>query len=125
MLTLTKSYMADKNKFVTTKRIAKLNDIPKEFLEKIVALLSHAGLIDSQKGASGGLRMIKDPAKISIAQIVREIDGPMAPISCVSKHKYEECPLEKSKSLTYLFKRIRNIQNKILSKTTLADLVGI
>ncbi|MBU0976386.1 MAG: Rrf2 family transcriptional regulator [Patescibacteria group bacterium] len=123
MLTLTRAYKSDNNKFYTTKKVAQANDIPQEFLEKIVALLSNAGLVESQKGASGGLRLIKDPARISIAEIVREIDGPLAPISCVSKYKYESCPLEKSKSLTYLFKRIRNIQYKILSKTTLADLV--
>lgn len=123
MLTLTKAYKSDRNKFYTTKRIAQANDIPKEFLEKIVALLSNCGLVESQKGVAGGLRLIKNPAKISIAEIIREFDGPLAPVSCVSKYKYETCPLERSKSLTFLFKRIRNIQFKILSKTTLADLV--
>ena len=123
MLTLTKSYRNNQDTFVTTKRIADINDIPREFLEKIISLLSNAGFIQTQKGSHGGIKLIKDPSKITIAEVIREIDGPIAPVACVSKTKYQKAPIEKSKSLTFLLKRIRDIQNKILTQTTFADLV--
>lgn len=123
MLTLAKAFKS--KQLITTKKISKTNAIPREYLEKIVAELSRAGLVNAHKGPNGGLELAKDPDSISIANIVREIDGALAPVKSVSKHNYEPTPIEKSKSLTLLFRRIRDIQYKILSKTTLADLVSI
>ncbi len=123
VLFLAKLYTKNKNRFVTTQTVANGNDIPKEFLEKIVASLSKAGFLDSHPGAKGGIKLAKSPEKISVAQVIREIDGPIAPVSCVSKLKYEESPIEKSKNLTFLFRRIRDIQDKILRKTKFSDLI--
>lgn len=123
ILTLAKSYRRNKDRYLTVKEIAARNNIPKEFLEKIVSSLSKSGFLKSQTGVRGGVKLAKGPSKITIAQVIRVIDGPMAPVSCVSKLKYESSPIEKSRNLTYLFQRIRDIQNKILTKTTFNDLI--
>jgi len=123
MLTLTRIYIHRQKKYITIHRIAQKNSIPKKFLEKIFADLSRAGYVETQQGPKGGVRLAKHPKKISIAKILREIDGPLAPVSSVSKLKYAPSPIERSKTLTFIFKRIRDIEHKILSSTTFADLV--
>ena len=87
MLTLTKIYKNDK--FVPIKKIALLNDIPREFLEKIIADLSKGGFIITQHGPGGGVKLSKNPSEISIAQIIRSIDGSIAPIRCLNKNNYQ------------------------------------
>lgn len=123
MLTLTKVYKKDPRKFISIRRIAVRDEIPREFLEKIFSQLSKAGFTTSQQGSKGGVKLNKNPRKISVADLIREIDGPLAPVSSVSKVQYAPSPIERSKNLIFLFKRLRDIQNKILSNTTFEDLV--
>ena len=124
MLTLTQTYTGDRSRYIKIETVANRNDIPREFLEKIVSSLSKAGYIESHKGRHGGIRLSKSPESITIAELIREIDGPLSPVSCVSSHQYKTSPLEKSESLTFLLKRIAQIQNRILENTTLGDLVS-
>jgi len=67
-------------------QIAKAWDIPKKFLEQIMTILKNAGLIQSVKGPHGGYRLKKNPEEITVAQIIRLIDGPIAHVRCVSKY---------------------------------------
>ncbi|MFQ5992631.1 MAG: RrF2 family transcriptional regulator, partial [Nitrospiraceae bacterium] len=65
--------------------IANRQHIPIEFLEQILLPLKRAGLLASRRGANGGYRLIKDPQEITLGHVIRILDGPLAPISCVSK----------------------------------------
>lgn len=71
--------------------IAEANGIPKKFLDTILSELRNAGLIQTRKGRSGGYQLGKPADTIAVAQILRLLDGPISPISCVSKTAYQKC----------------------------------
>ena len=71
--------------------IAARQHIPIEFLEQILLALKRAGLLSSQRGIRGGYRLIKPPKDITLGQVIRILDGPLAPIGCVSKTAYQKC----------------------------------
>ena len=72
-------------------QIAKRQHIPIEFLEQILLALKRAGLLASQRGLKGGYTLIKPPGEITVGQVIRILDGPLAPIGCVSKTAYQKC----------------------------------
>lgn len=76
---------------VQRQRIATKQRIPIEYLEQILLRLRDAGLIASRRGNRGGYTLIKPPADITLGQVIRILDGPLAPIRCVSKTAYEKC----------------------------------
>ena len=71
--------------------IATRQHIPIEFLEQILLALKRAGLLSSRRGAKGGYTLIKQPKDISLGHVIRILDGPLAPIGCVSKTAYQKC----------------------------------
>jgi Rrf2 family protein len=71
--------------------IAARQHIPVEFLEQILLALKRAGLLSSRRGMKGGYQLIKRPEDITVGQVIRILDGPLAPISCVSKTAYQKC----------------------------------
>jgi Rrf2 family cysteine metabolism transcriptional repressor len=71
--------------------IAERQHIPVEFLEQILLSLKRAGLLTSRRGIRGGYSLIKSPEDITLGQVIRILDGPLAPISCVSKTAYQKC----------------------------------
>jgi Rrf2 family cysteine metabolism transcriptional repressor len=71
--------------------IADRQHIPVEFLEQILLTLKRAGLVSSRRGVNGGYNLIKQPNEITLGQVIRILDGPLAPISCVSRTAYQKC----------------------------------
>ena len=75
-------------------RIQRISDeqkIPKRFLEQILNDLKSAGLVESKRGVTGGYRLARRPEDISLASVIRHIEGALAPVSCVSERFYEKC----------------------------------
>lgn len=72
--------------------IAGARKIPLKFLEAILLELRKAGVLESKKGKGGGYFLKEDPQTISLASVIRIIDGPIAMLPCVSLHFYQECP---------------------------------
>lgn len=103
--------------------IAERNDIPKKFLEQILILLKNAGYIRSYRGARGGYKLSKPPSEITLAQIMRLIDGAIAPVDSVSVYFYESTPSEQNKALHAIFKDIRDYASARLEGTTFAQLI--
>ena len=99
--------------------------VPKRFLQQILFSLKRAGYVRSVKGQEGGYELSMDPAKITVAEIVRFFEGPLAPTTSVSKNFYEPSPIEGEKGLMSLFSRIRNEVAAILESTTLAEVSGV
>ena len=66
-------------------------NIPLGFLEMILLSLKNAGLIGSRRGMNGGVFLIKSPREVTLGQIIRILDGPLAPIACVSQTAYQKC----------------------------------
>ena len=71
--------------------IAEVQHIPVGFLETILLELKRAGILGSRPGVQGGYRLIKPPEDVSIGQVIRILDGPLAPIPCVSQTAYQTC----------------------------------
>ncbi len=71
--------------------IAAANNIPKKFLDAILGELRNAGFVQSRKGKEGGYRLARPASEIRIGHVVRVLDGPLAPISCASRTRYERC----------------------------------
>ncbi|HAU36127.1 MAG TPA: Rrf2 family transcriptional regulator [Phycisphaerales bacterium] len=103
--------------------ICRRQEIPKKFLEQILLLLKHAGYVQSTRGAEGGYRLAKPPEKISLADILRLMDGALAPVESVSRYFYEHTPIERQPKLIELFREIRDSIAERMEKTTLADLI--
>jgi len=120
LVDLSKQY--DKG-LVKIEEIAKRQHIPKKYLEQILLLLKTSGYLKSKRGSEGGYRLSKHPAKISVAEIVRLMDGALAPVESVSKYFYEPTPISKNKQLIRIFKEIRDYISKKLENTTFADLI--
>jgi Rrf2 family protein len=105
------------------KDIAQRQQIPVKFLEQILLTLKNAGMLRSRAGVGGGYYLAKPPAEITLGQIVRVLDGPLAPISCVSQMAYERCVCEDEATcgLRLTMLDVRNAIAEILDQTTLAD----
>jgi len=101
--------------------------IPTPFLEQIFMQLREAGLIDAKRGKYGGYFLARPADTISIGQIIRLIDGPLAPIGCVSQSNYERCtcPDEEHCGLRMLMMDVRNSLSNILDHYTLEQVVEV
>jgi len=106
------------------RQISKAQQVPPRFLEQILLLLKRAGYVKSRRGQRGGYVLAKPPGEISVAEVIRVMDGPLAPIDCVSVMAHEACPMESTCGLRWLWKDVRDAVAEILEKTTFADLVA-
>jgi Rrf2 family protein len=104
--------------------IATRESIPKKFLEQILLELKHRGLVQTKRGRHGGYLLTRSPAEITVGQIIRALDGPIAPIPCVSETAYvkcDECRDEMTCGIRLVMKQVRDATARILDTTTLAD----
>jgi len=108
---------------IRTADICERKGIPKSYLEQILLLLRRNRYIRSSRGSEGGHQLAKAPSEISVAEIVRLIDGPLAPVESVSTFFYSPGPLEKSEKFMALFKEIRDYIAQKLEHSTFADLL--
>ena len=97
--------------------------IPKKFLEQILITLKNSGYVKSKKGSEGGYKLTKPPRKITLAEIIRLLDGPLAPVESASKYFYENTPIEQHKKLLKIFVEIRNYVSEKLENITFADVI--
>ena len=106
--------------------IAEQERIPKKFLEQILLEMRKHTLLHSRRGKEGGYQLAKDPSEITMGQIIRIIDGPLAQIPCVSKlyyQKCEECIDEETCTIRNVMLKVRDASAGILDATTIQDLV--
>lgn len=123
LLELTEAYG---QKVVPRSQLAERQRIPVGFLESILLTLKHAGVLASRRGVDGGFRLIKPPDDISLGHIIRILDGPLAPIGCVSRTAYQKCQdcpyAEKSLCpIQQVMSEVRNAISAILDHYTLRD----
>jgi Rrf2 family protein len=110
---------------VQIRDIAERQHIPAKFLEQILLTLKNAGLLHSRMGVGGGYYLAKPASEISLGHIVRVLDGPLAPVSCVSQMAYETCgcPDERTCGLRLVMLDVRNAISDILDGTSLTDVI--
>ncbi|WP_447971204.1 RrF2 family transcriptional regulator [Nitrospira sp. M1] len=109
-------------------QLAKEQRIPLGFLEGILLTLKNAGILTSRRGVDGGFRLLKDPGEVTLGQVIRTLDGPLAPIGCVSQTAYqkcEDCPYAEKSScaIQSMMLEVRNAIAAILDHYTLEDFV--
>ncbi|WP_209121361.1 Rrf2 family transcriptional regulator [Alkalihalobacillus sp. BA299] len=110
-------------KVMTVIEISSITDVPTPYLEKILVQLKQLGYISSRRGFGGGYRLKQKPSEICIGDVIRKIEGPLAPMSCVSVTSYEPCSLEGNCSLKPLWGLVRDTVAHVLENITLDDLV--
>jgi Rrf2 family protein len=108
---------------VQIKEISQREQISSKFLEQILLTLKNAGMLHSKMGVGGGYYLARQPSEITLGQIFRVLDGPVAPIKCVSQMAYEPCgcPDEQTCGLRLVMGDVRNAIADILDHTSLAD----
>ena len=107
--------------YVSVETIALAQGIPPKFLEQILLALKHGKYVRSSKGQRGGYRLAKPANMITLAEIIRLLDGALAPTQSVSVYFYESTPVEKEGKLVRVFKEIRDYIAEKLENTTVAD----
>jgi Rrf2 family protein len=106
--------------------IAERGGTPKRFLEHILLEIKRAGLIGSRRGREGGYVLIKRPESISIGAILRLVDGPMAPLPCLSRGAYQrcaDCADEETCRIREIFGSVFASYLLLIESLTLADLM--
>jgi Rrf2 family protein len=105
------------------REISEREQISSKFLEQILLTLKNAGLLHSKMGVGGGYYLARPASEITLGQIFRILDGPVAPIRCVSQMAYESCgcPDEETCGLRLVMSDVRNSIADILDNTSLAD----
>jgi Rrf2 family protein len=103
--------------------IAERQRIPRKYLERILLTLRKGGCLRSWRGKGGGYELARPASQISLAEVVRLMDGPIASVRSASKHFYAHSPIERNRALTKLFREIRDIVARKMEATTLASLV--
>lgn len=104
--------------------LAQEEAIPKKFLEQILLALKNAGLVDSKKGKGGGYTLARPPAQITLATVIRMIEGPLAPLPCASETRFrkcEECVDIETCGTRIVMRDVRDAIARILDTTTLAN----
>ncbi|MBN2327609.1 MAG: Rrf2 family transcriptional regulator [Candidatus Omnitrophica bacterium] len=106
--------------------LAQEENIPQKFLEAILLELKKHGFLHSKKGKGGGYMLRKSPEEISMGDIIRAIDGPLAPVPCVSQSAYQkcsECKDERTCGIRITMKDVRDAMADVLDNTTIADVL--
>lgn len=109
---------------VRIQTISNHQNIPKRFLEQILNDLKTAGVVQSKRGAGGGYRLAKKPEEITLASVIRHVEGALAPISCVSERFYEKCscPDESKCAIRSVMKEIRDAIVAVAERVTVAEM---
>lgn len=104
--------------------ISRTQAIPKKFLEQILLDLKRAGYVGSRRGRAGGYELVVAPEHIMYGEVLRLIDGPIAPLPCLSKIAYrkcEDCKDEAACEIRHVFERVTLATRAVLDRTSLAD----
>ena len=108
---------------VRLKELAARSNIPAKFLEQIFLTLRNSGIVHSQIGAGGGYTLGRPPKYIMLGEVIRILDGTIAPVSCISKIAYEPCtcPDESTCPVRAVMNRVRDSIVSVIDNTSLAD----
>lgn len=116
-----------KSSLARARDISARENIPKKFLDLIFFEMRREGLVISTRGRDGGYALARPSADISIAAIVRAVDGPLAALPCASVRFYrrcDDCEDEKACAVRRLMREVRDAASAILDNTSLADALG-
>lgn len=109
---------------ISIQTISQDQNIPKRYLEQILNDLKSAGFVQSKRGIAGGYRLALPPDQVSLASVIRHMEGALAPVSCVSEKFYRRCscPNEAQCGIRSVMKEVRDAVVQILERVTVAEL---
>lgn len=108
---------------VAISQIAANQAIPQRFLENILNDLKPTGLIESRRGIQGGYLLARDPATITVGEVIRVVDGPLDPVKCIGERNTPCCPLKNTCSLIDLWSRAKAAVEAVYDGASFQDLV--
>ena len=114
------------DKPVLIAELARQEKIPKKFLELILLELKNKGILQSKKGKGGGYFLGRKPEEVSLGEVVRALDGPLAPLPCASQTAYrkcDECADESTCGIRAVMREVRDATAAILDQETIADML--
>ena len=118
--------VAETGEALTIEEVAQRSGAPKRFLEHIMLDLRKAGYLGAKRGRAGGYFLIRDPKRISLGELLQHIDGPIAPLPCLSRRAYrrcEDCPDEAACHLRRVFGELFWSYLVLIESLTLQDLL--
>lgn len=124
---LTALAKADDENPVQISDIATSQGIPKKFLEQILLELKRDGMVASRRGKQGGYLLLRPANDITFGEVLRLMDGPIAPLPCLSQTAYrrcEDCDGESQCEIRHVFARVADVTRNVLFNTTIADAVS-
>jgi len=112
---------------LATSEIAKQQRIPRKFLEQILLDMKREGFVQSRRGKLGGYALLRPADTITFGQVLRLIDGPIAPLPCLSRIAYRrcvDCQNESACEVRRVFARVAQSARAVLDETTIADAIS-
>ncbi|MEL7567884.1 MAG: Rrf2 family transcriptional regulator [Dehalobacterium sp.] len=103
--------------------IAERQGLSEGYLEQLMIPLKRGGLVRSIRGAQGGYLLVKDPKDISVGEVIRALEGPIAPVACVNEHYPEECDRAESCVTRVVWAKVRDSVAEVLDSFSLEDLI--
>lgn len=106
--------------------LSERGNIPKKYLEAILRELKQHGILSAQRGRGGGYTLLKAPSQVSLADVIRALDGPIAPVPCLSRTAYrpcDECRNETACGVRLVLRDVHVAMVDALERTTLEELV--
>lgn len=110
---------------VTLNNIAKRQNMSDGYLEQLMVHLKNSGLVKSVRGAQGGYMLARAPEDISVLDVLRSLEGPLAPVACVSEEAPDLCGRFEGCATRKVWEDVRNQMNKVLGSYSLADLIAM
>ncbi|MFN3547123.1 MAG: RrF2 family transcriptional regulator [Mesorhizobium sp.] len=126
LIALARSHGNDGTQVIS--EIADQQRIPKKFLEQILLDLKHHGIVASRRGKAGGYMLLKSPSAITFGEVLRIVDGPIAPLPCLSRMAYrrcEDCRDEDGCEVRRVFALVADATRRVLDSTTIADCLDV
>ena len=116
----------EKSKIRSLKEISEKEDISFDYLEKIISRLEKKGLLGSKRGVRGGYFLTRSPEKIKVGEIIKVLEGTMAPVKCIAKEKSKryDCPRKRICKTLNVWKKTQDVLNSTFNSITLADLIN-
>lgn len=116
--------LQEPQRWVSSDEISERTGIARPYLVRILAVLSGKGVVKSKKGIGGGYALARKPHLISLCEVVRAVDGPVAPLSCISLNWHEDCvEQDRCHARNNIYRRMRDAMLTVLQEFSVADLV--
>jgi Rrf2 family transcriptional regulator, cysteine metabolism repressor len=115
-------YEQDNRRPVPITEIAKFGDMPKKFLEQILLTLVRGGFVKSRRGSGGGFILARQPAELTIGEVLRYVEGPIEPIACVND-EYKGCRDVKGCILRSVWKEVAGAISIVIDTLTFEELI--